>query len=627
MRNEALEKEFKQFYKDSAGIPVLPSGFSDYEFISYLEDSPQKKNLLLKSKKTGQKVVLKYASGDYVSMLRTESISHTLGKFSFFPYVFDYEETPEGAWLLREYIEGESLAEKIENAGPISLTEAVKISVRLCGHLKMLHDSTPSIIYRDLKPANIVINDSGDIYLIDTGSIRPYREDSASDTVCIGTPETAAPEQFGARQTDRRTDIYGLGVLFHYLLTGNLSLDKLKEEKLPRKVVSIIKKCTAFNPESRYHDIGKVQAALNRLIPTGKLYLTRLAAAFSLCAFTAALILLFNSLSLSSRKEVVFSSPLLEQAVREELDIPDGNPVYRQDLSRITQILICGNTVFHNRDEHEYFLEDHSVNGKASEYGSIIDISILADMPDLRYVVLDHQLINDISPLKDLSLIQLSLCDNPVTDLSALKNLSLLQTLNLYKTNITSLEPLRDASGLTELDCSYTRITTLEPLSGLSLNTLYMVGVPASDVEALSNLPLTRLVLYQIPFDKLPVIADIPTLENLTLYDCGITSLSEIPEMEQLDSLDIYSNGLTDLTGVERFQNLTGLCIGDNSITDFTPLVSLKKLTYLDMAGAGNTDFKFLNQMPKLKGILVNEDQLDALYKAFPKPWFEVNYR
>lgn len=366
---------------------------------------------------------------------------------------------------------------------------------------------------------------------------------------------------------------------------------------------------------------------MNRLIPTGKLYLTRLAAAFSLCAFTAALILLFNSLSLNARKEVVFSSPLLEQAVREELDIPDGNPVYRQDLSRITQILICGNTVFHNRDEHEYYLEDHSVNGEPSEYGSIIDISILADMPNLRYVVLDYQLISDISPLKDLSLIQLSLCDNPVTDISALKNLSLLQTLNLYKTNITSLEPLRDASCLTELECSYTHITTLEPLSGLPLNTLYMVGVPANDVEALSNVPLTRLVLHQLPFDKLPAIADIPTLENLTLYDCGITSLSEIPEMEQLDSLDIYSNGLTDLTGVERFQNLTGLCIGDNSIADFTPLVSLKKLTYLDMAGAGNTDFKFLNQMPKLKGILVNEDQLDALYKAFPKPWFEVNYR
>lgn len=627
MNNEALENEFELYYKDNAGIPVLPSRFSDYEFISFLEDGPQKKNLLLKNRKTGQKVVLKYASGDYVSMLRTESLSHTLGKFSFFPYVFDYEETPEGAWLLREYIEGASLAEKIENAGPIPVKEAVDIIDRLCSHLKTLHDSSPSIIYRDLKPANIVINDSGDIYLIDTGSIRPYRKDSTSDTICIGTPETAAPEQFGARQTDRRTDIYGLGVLFHYLLTGQLSLDNLKEEKLPGKVVSIIKKCTAFNPESRYHDVGKVQAALDRLIPAGKLYLTRLAAAFSLCAITAVLTLLFSSLSSSLNKEVVFSSPLLEQAVREELDIPDGKPVYKKDLTRITQILICGNTVFHNRDEHEYYLDEHSVNGEAAEYGSVIDISILADMPNLRYVVLDHQLINDISPIKDLSLIQLSLYDNPITDISDLKDLSLLQTLNLCKTNITSLEPLRDAAGLRELDCSYTRITTLEPLSGLSLDTLYLVNIPADDVEALSKLPLTRLVLQQLPPDKLPVIADIPTLENLTLYNCGITSLSKIPGLEQLVGLDIYSNDLSDLTGAERFQNLTSFCIGDNSITDFTPLVSLKKLTHLDMAGAGNTDFKFLNEMPQLKSLFVNEDQLDALYRAFPKPWFDVGYR
>lgn len=205
---------------------------------------------------------MQYASGEYVKMLRTESSFGTLGKFPFVPCVFDYFETGNGAYLLREYVEGQTLNELVEREGTLPLPRVISLIEQLCGHLSRLHSSNPPIIYRDLKPSNIVLHPSGDCYLVDMGTVLTYNEDHSLDTVFIGIIDTAAPEQFGARQTDNRTDIYAMGILFYYLLTGDVKIQEEKLKTLPSRAASVIRKCTAFNPDNRYSQVTKVAAAL-----------------------------------------------------------------------------------------------------------------------------------------------------------------------------------------------------------------------------------------------------------------------------------------------------------------------------------------------------------------------------
>lgn len=626
MSMDSLNQEFQLYYQNTAGIPRLPERLSDYRFISCLEDCPQKKSWLLEKKENGQKVLCKYGTGEYISMLRTENNCHNLGKFSFFPYVFDYFETEDGAYLLREYIEGQSLTELVEKNGPFSLADAVSIMDNLCSHLTRLHKADPPIIYRDLKPSNIVVSPSGDCYLIDIGTIRTWHEDACADTVYIGTPETAAPEQFGARQTDQRTDIYGLGILFYYLLTGELRINEASLKKLPKKAATIIRKCTSFDPDNRYHDVAKVKHAVNSLLPDKKSLGYHVTALILICAFFAALFLLISQRFTPSEKEIVFSSPLLEQAVREELNLTDGEPVYEDDLARVSQILICGDKVFHNPAEHEQYLETHGVDGTEPGQGDITDISLLAQMPNLHYVILDSQKIYDITPLQDKELIQVSLCNNPLTDISALSGCSTLQKLSVCQTGITSLEPLTDCNSLMELDCSFCPVSSLAPLQNLPLHNLCMADISATDYEALERLPLEILVCRHISKDGLASFAKISSLQELTVYNSGITSLNEIVGPTHLIRLDLYNNSIGSLEGIEKFQNLTRLALGNNPITDFSDLSSMSNLVFLDIPTGGDTDFSFLKEMPWLEEIHISSSQLDDLYEAVPDPWFTVSH-
>lgn len=626
MNKDSLNKEFQQYYENTNGVPMLPERLSDYRFISCLEDSPQKKSWLLEKKSNGQKVLCKYGTGEYITMLRTENDCHTLGKFSFFPYVFDYFETKDGAYLLREYIEGQSLTEQVEKNGPFPLMDAVRIMDQVCSQLAKLHQAVPPIIYRDLKPSNIVISPSGDCYLIDFGTIRTYHKDTSADTIFIGTPETAAPEQFGARQTDQRTDIYGLGILFYYLITGELRICEKQIKKLPPKITGIIQKCTSFDPDNRYSDVEKVKRAVNSLIPDKKLFGYRLTALISFCAFLFTLFLLIAPRFAPSAREVTFSSPLLEQAVREELQRTNDEPIYEKDLAGVTQILICGNTIFHNRTEHEQYLEAHTVNGTDPEQGDITDISLLSKMPNLHYVILDSQKIYDISPLKGKKLTELSLCNNPITDISSLSGCSTLQKLSINQTGVTSLAPLSDCTSLMELDCSLSPIVSLAPLRSLPLHILYMADISASDYEELEHLPLEKLVCRHISKEDISAFANISSLQDLTIYSSGITSLSEVRGLTHLVRLDLYNNSINNLEGIEEFQNLSQLALGNNQITDFSPLIPMTNLTSLDIPTRGDVDFSFLLQMPWVEEINISSGQLDSLYEIIPEPWFNVSY-
>ena len=621
MNNEkdfSLTAEFQQIY-EKAETPVLPEKLSGYRFLSCLADNGQKKTWLLENT-NGRRVLCKYATGQYIDMLRTESEFFSRGKFPFIPYILSYFETADGAYLLREYIEGQTLSELVEKNGPLLLDEAISLIDQLCGHLSRLHEADPPIIFRDLKPDNIVLHPSGDCYLIDTGAVRTYHADNSPDTVFIGTIDTAAPEQFGARQTDSRTDIYALGILFYYLLTGELKIQESRLKELHPRTAVIIRKCTAFDPGDRYPRVSMVVAALHSNAASLK---SRLVAAAVFCAVIALLVILVYPKIIASR-EVVFTSPLLEQAVRDALNKTDGQPVYERDLEQVTHIYVCGDKVFHNETEHNQYMENHSILDVVHGYGNITDISLLAKMPNLRYVVLDYQQIYDISPLRDLQLVYLSLCDNPISDLSALEGQKSLTELYLSKTVVDSVESLRECSALTTLDCTLTYVTDLEPLTALHIRDLYLMDAPVTDYGLLSAIPVEHLYCSHMSEADIASIKDISTLRELYICNSDITSLKELPGFSYLNVLVLSNNKLTDLEGLEEFTGLHSIALDENPIVDLSPLAKMRNLFSMNIATRTNVDFSFLNEMPWVAHITVNESQLEALYEAVPEPWFTI---
>ncbi|GHO87684.1 hypothetical protein KSZ_56900 [Dictyobacter formicarum] len=134
-----------------------------------------------------------------------------------------YEHFSEaGRWyLVMSFIEGESLEQVLEKRSgkKLPVPEVVNIGNELCGVLDYLHTQRPPIIFRDLKPSNIMKTKRGDIYLIDFGIARHFTAGKARDTTNYGSPGYASPEQF-SKQTTTRSDIYSLGATLHRLLSG-----------------------------------------------------------------------------------------------------------------------------------------------------------------------------------------------------------------------------------------------------------------------------------------------------------------------------------------------------------------------------------------------------------------------
>lgn len=162
---------------------------------------------------------------------------------------------------VREYIEGVSLDRCVED-NDLTQQQIVGICVKLCDILAYLH-------HRDINQQNIIVRENGGIALIDFDIARFYRDESETDTVFVGTRAYAPPEQYGFSQTDVRSDIYSLGVLLRWLLTGSTRVNKnIRVYKLLQKIID---KCTALEPKERYSDAAQVKKALLRANPRSQI--------------------------------------------------------------------------------------------------------------------------------------------------------------------------------------------------------------------------------------------------------------------------------------------------------------------------------------------------------------------
>src|SRR6266496_780230 len=139
------------------------------------------------------------------------------------PTIYDYFGEAGHWYLVMDFIEGETLEEHLDQSRGryLPVEKVLDIGIQLCTVLGYLHTRQPPIIFRDLKPSNVMRTPAGHLYLIDFGIARHFKPGQLRDTKALGSPGYAAPEQYGRAQTTPQADIYSLGAMLHQLLTGN----------------------------------------------------------------------------------------------------------------------------------------------------------------------------------------------------------------------------------------------------------------------------------------------------------------------------------------------------------------------------------------------------------------------
>ncbi len=167
-------------------------------------------------------------------------------------------------YIIKPYVKGVDLNRYVLNKGPVDNPLLKKIIVQLVNVLDDLHSRIDPIVYRDLKPSNIIFNpEKESIHLIDIESVRKFESNKTSDTFIIGSRGYSPPEQYGFSQTLPQSDIYALGATIYYLATGmepdfvQISNDNNLSE-LPESLKAIIKKCMSFNPQDRYGSVSEI---------------------------------------------------------------------------------------------------------------------------------------------------------------------------------------------------------------------------------------------------------------------------------------------------------------------------------------------------------------------------------
>lgn len=189
------------------------------------------------------------------------------------PRISDYFSVDENRWfIVMEYIEGETLENIVKRSGPVDEGVLVDWARQICDVLDYLHSQTPPVVFRDLKPSNIMLTPDNEIKLIDFGIARHFTPGVTTDTVHYASLGFSPPEQYGNQQTDARSDIYSLGATMHYLVTG---FDPGKNPfQFARPVEhgfgseslsSAILKAVDANPENRPHSAKEMLKLLPHL--------------------------------------------------------------------------------------------------------------------------------------------------------------------------------------------------------------------------------------------------------------------------------------------------------------------------------------------------------------------------
>jgi serine/threonine-protein kinase len=221
------------------------------------------------------------------------------------PRIVDIEQDDACLYIIEDYIEGTPLDRQLNLRKRFDEATVIEWCKQLCGVLIYLHNQKPNpVIYRDMKPSNIIVSEDNVVRLIDFGIAREFKTDSGSDTSYMGTRGYAAPEQYGTSQTDARTDIYALGVTAYHLLTG-ISPNEPPYTFLPLRQIDrrfsegiefIIGKCVQNNPGDRYQSAEDLLYDLENIYAFNNYYRKRLILENLLLVFKCVLLAGFSYL-------------------------------------------------------------------------------------------------------------------------------------------------------------------------------------------------------------------------------------------------------------------------------------------------------------------------------------------
>lgn len=621
----------------------------DYEADSCLGHKDDGRLILrLRRKSDDRWIVLKAATADRDDLVEEFRLLTTLAPIlpGIVPEPVDCFEEGGTAYLLRTYLPGETLTQWREREEHCSEEFCISLGRKLCALLEILHSQQPPVIYRDIKPENIILMPDGGIGLIDFGIARQFKDGKDTDTRHMGTRATAAPEQYGYAQTDQRTDLYALGMTLIWLLTGQYDRDALaRAEGISPHLRGVLEKAAAFSPEARFQDAASFSAALTgRRMPR-----RRLVWAASLIVALAVVVGIgvyqFREKPLphppeteqqSQVQTVTFTSNTMEAAVRQALGQAEGEITYDQ-LSQIRRLTAVGENTFDEEQIFDYRIGCYIDNQYQSELpiGDITDrdLDLLSYMPNLRELYLCRQEIKDISVLEGLHLTTLALCEDKIVDFSPIGTLTELETLYLGGNPGTDYSIL---SGLTRLETlavegsSSAGIQAVDSLAFLDGLTLRKLGLRLTVPKDGSWEPLTR----QIALEELQLwdpnedaVAAANTLVDLKTFGIGdyyAKDLKALTGMTGLEVLGIHKGSLESLEGVQSLTRLYTLSIGFNAVTDLSPLEGLPQLNYVQLEGLAITDFSPLNQLPALGVVVVPQEQGAAVDADCPGHAFEL---
>lgn len=242
-------------------LEYFEDNFSEnFEKLDTIRESESGKVELYRHNKTGKKLI------KIESENRNENVLRKLigVKNENLPEIYDVCSGKNRITVLEEYIEGVTLSKKAE-IDSLSKPDVIRYAIDICSALSVLHGL--NIVHRDVKPENVIIDASGKAVLIDLGISRFVTGTKKRDTNKLGTVNYAAPEQFGATESTFATDVYAVGTLINYLITG-----VYHSVRTPGAILGIIvRKCTSTQIYNRYQNVNILKKYLE-LVLKFKLY-------------------------------------------------------------------------------------------------------------------------------------------------------------------------------------------------------------------------------------------------------------------------------------------------------------------------------------------------------------------
>lgn len=655
--------------------------------------------------------------------------------------VYDVIKANGSAYIIMEYLEGETLSSYVKRNGLLSSKEVKELIMPVLDSLEKVHMA--NIIHRDIALDNLYMTENGSVKLLDFGAARYAFADKANSLSVVLKPGYAPIEQYSRKGAQGPwTDIYALAATMYAMLTGEAppdSTDRIAGVEIiyPSQVdpymKKVLSKALSVSGRDRYQSIEEFRCALTKKKQTSKLIIdsketssasneshignptgeatfltmskendaieTQTNNNFSnvnrkdskntfvnkklisilagILVVTVMIILVVNSKPIkdttindlsttpiatetisktTSTKHtseaqniphitetafktanpqvvtnpdvVIFTSPLIEKAVRHELCVDDDYVITEDDLLKVTQILICGDRIFDNLNQFDNFGSTYNVDGEFVEgRGDIGSLEDLRQMKNLKLLVLSKQDITEISPLVELPLEALFIDSNMVSDISVLKDLTRLTKVSISDNLIVDLTPIKKLGKLNFLDISDNPITDISCLLGMQIREMWIVDTPIRDYTPLTQLTsLEKLLVMTIPEEGVKAIGTLNNLRNVTIFHGGLKNLEYLKNLSKLQILDIgHNDELSDLSGIGLMPKLQYLSVNNTSVNSLEPLNELPMLMSLSIYDTEISDLEVILDLPSLQYLECDQRQANELRQLSNEISFTIN--